>query len=84
MITNIDLLGGRVFLKKNPFGINIFKLNIYVRPVIVLNLEKYQFCFQWLGILRVSSIHISLHEPNKRDALKLGKAGKRFVCILKD
>jgi len=57
---------------------------MYVRSVIVLNLEKYQFFFQWLGILGVSSIHIFLQELNKTVALKMGKAGKRFGLILKD
>lgn len=57
---------------------------MYVRSVIALNLEKYQFCFRWLGILGVSSIHIFLQELNRRHALKLDKAGKRYVLILKD
>lgn len=38
--------------------------------VIVLNLEKHQFCFLWLGILGVASIHIFLQELNKRHVFK--------------
>lgn len=58
---------------------------MYVHSVRVLNLEKYQFSFQWLGILGVSPTHSFFwREPNKSEALKSGEVGKRFVFISRD
>lgn len=51
------------------------------RSVIVLNLEKHQFCFLWLGILGVASIHIFLHELNKRYVFKTGQSGGEKICF---
>lgn len=56
---------------------------MYVRSVRVLNLEKHQFSFQWLGILGVSPTHSFSARAEQKRGLEIGQSREKIYFHFK-